>query len=95
MKFIKQIEIDHTRAEELSELLTKKSIRMEVAASCVKDPEAYDEAEKRLIPIIDAIEAIKDYITKNCIPDEYKSEKYTWIYNGILIDGYSISIYEN
>ena len=40
----------------------------------------FEEVEKSLIPITAKIEAIKNRITKEFVPEEYNSTKYMWNY---------------
>ena len=95
MTFVTKIKIPEDVAKELSDLINKKTVRLEVAASCIKDDEAYAIAESKLIQVTERMEFLKDVITNQFIPLEYKSEEYTWNYNGYLIDKDEISIYKN
>lgn len=69
-------------AKELSELLTKQTIRERLLIQLIDDPKKYEQAEELIIPITSKIEAIKIKITNEFVPDEYRSSKYVWNYDG-------------
>lgn len=75
-------EIPEELAKELSALLTKQTIRMQVLTNVIDQPDKYEIAEKNLIPITRKIEAIKVKITKEYVPDKYDDPKYVWNYDG-------------
>lgn len=75
-------EIPEELAKELSDLLTKQTIRMQVLINVIDQPDKYEIAEKNLIPITRKIEAIKVKITKEYVPDKYDDPKYVWNYDG-------------
>lgn len=75
-------EIPEELAKELSDLLTKQTIRMQVLTNVIDQPDKYEIAEKNLIPITRKIEAIKVKITKEYVPDKYDDPKYVWNYDG-------------
>lgn len=77
---IDNFEIPEDLAKELSELLVKQTIRERILLQLVTDPDKFEEVEKSLIPITSKIEAIKNRITKEFVPDEYNSTKYMWNY---------------
>lgn len=79
-------------AMELSNLLTKQTIRERLLSQVVNDPVRYEKVEKMLAPITDKIEAIKTKITKEFIPSKYNSPEYIWNYDGYSIDGNKIQI---
>lgn len=86
-----KVEIPESLARELSDLLTKQTIRMQVLTSIVGKPE-YETMEAELIPIQQRIDAIKYTITEDYIPDEYRSDEYQWNFNGFMIDRNTIEI---
>lgn len=77
---IDNFEIPEDLAKELSELLVKQTIRERILLQLVADPDKFEEVEKSLIPITAKIEAIKNRITKEFVPEEYNSTKYMWNY---------------
>ena len=77
---IDNFEIPEDLAKELSELLVKQTIRERILLQLVADPDKFEEVEKSLIPITAKIEAIKNRITKEFVPEEYNSTKYIWNY---------------
>ena len=92
---IDSFEIPEDLAKELSDLLTKQTIREKLALQVIDDPEKYDIAEDRLMPITAKIEAIKVKITKEYVPSKYNSEKYMWNYDGYDVSGNKVEIVEN
>lgn len=79
-KVIDSFEIPEDLAKELSELLTKQTIRERILLQLVTEPEKFEEVEKTLIPITSKIEAIKNRITNEYVPEKYNSTKYMWNY---------------
>ena len=77
---IDNFEIPEDLAKELSELLVKQTIRERILLQLVADPDKFEEVEKSLIPITSKVEAIKNRITKEFVPEEYNSTKYMWNY---------------
>jgi len=69
-------------AKELSELLTKQTIRERLLLQLIEDPVKYEQTEKMLIPVTSKIEAIKVKITNEYVPEEFQSSKYVWNYDG-------------
>lgn len=93
-KLVGSFEIPEELAKELSELLTKQSIRKDMLLQLVDDPEKYESMEKMLMPITSRIEAIKIKITNDYVPAEYNSMKYVWNYDGYEVSGKTVSIFE-
>lgn len=87
-------EIPDDLAKELSELLTKQTIREKMLVNLVQDPDKYEEAEKMLIPVTERIEAIKVKITKEFVPAKYNSIRYMWNYDGYAVDQNRVQIIE-
>ena len=79
---IDHFEIPEELAKELSDLLTKQTIRERLLLQLVDDQGKYEAAEDMLLPITAKIEAIKMKITKEYVPSKYHSIKYIWNYNG-------------
>lgn len=69
-------------AKELSELLTKQTIRERLLIQLIDDPVKYEKAEEVIVPITSKIEAIKVRITNEFVPPNYRSSKYIWNYDG-------------
>lgn len=78
-------------AERLSNLLVTQSIRERLLASLVGKPE-YEQVEQSLIALITEIDKLKNQITTDYVPPEYRSEEYQWNYDGYGISGNVISI---
>lgn len=78
-------------AEHLSNLLVTQSIRERLLASLVGKPE-YEQVEQSLIALITEIDKLKNQITTEYVPPEYRSEEYQWNYDGYGISGNVISI---
>lgn len=81
-------------AKELSELLTKQTIRERLLLQLVDDKAKYDAAEDMLIPVTARIEAIKIKITKEYVPEKYNDMKYQWNYDGWEVDENVVQILE-
>ena len=91
-KIIDYFEIPEDLARELSDLLTKQTIRERLLTQLVDQPDKYDAAEELLIPVTRRIEAIKVKITKEFIPPQYNSAKYMWNYDGWDVDQNKVQI---
>ena len=81
-------------AKELSELLTKQTIREHLLSTVIMDKEKYDEVEKQLIPIMQKIDALKNKVTTQYVPAEFNDEKYMWNYDGYEVSGNTLQVYE-
>lgn len=92
-KTVATFQIPDELAKRLSDLLVTQSIRERVLANLVGKPE-YDQMENKLIAIVNEIDAIKNKITMEYVPDEYRSERFTWTYEGYGISQNNISIIE-
>ena len=92
---IDTFEIPEDLARELSDLLTKQTIRERLSLQVIDDPEKYEIAEERLIPITSQIEAIKVKITKEYVPAKYNSTKYMWNYDGYEVSKNKVDVIEN
>lgn len=87
-------EIPQSLAERLSKLLVKESIRRQLLNDSLNDPAKYELAEERLIPIVSEINEIKHLITEKYIPDDFKSDRFIWSFDGIEIDNNHVKIYK-
>ena len=70
---INSFEIPEELAKELSDLLTKQTIRERLLLQLVDNPVKYEQVESMLLPITSKIEAIKFKITNEYVPEEYRS----------------------
>lgn len=91
-KVIGSFEIPEDLAKELSELLIKQTIRQRMLGDLIGQPAKYDEAEQMLIPIVGRIEALKMKITKDYVPEEFRSNEFTWNYDGWDVSGCEVQI---
>lgn len=85
-------EIPDELAKSLSEDLTKMSIRQRMLDDFILDAAKYEAAEKLLVPIVQSVEAKKVLITRQYVPEIYRSEAYQWNYDGYEIDGNKVQI---
>ena len=92
-----KFDIPEDMAKELSELLSRKTIKEDLMINVLKnkDFDQMEALEIQLIPVVQKIEAIKNNITANHVPEEFRSDRFVWNYDGYDIDGCSISVYEN
>lgn len=89
---IDYFEIPEDLAKELSDNLIKQTIRQRTLTEVVNDPDRYTNAENLLIPIVQRIEVIKNKITKEYVPEKYRSSEYMWNYDGFEIDENRVQI---
>ena len=75
-------EIPEELAKELSTLLTKQVVRERLLLQLIDDPAKYETAEDMILPVTSKIEAIKVKITNEYVPEQYRSAKYVWNYDG-------------
>ena len=81
-------------AQELSDLLTKQTIRERLLIQLIDDPVKYEQAENMLVPITAKIEAIKVKITNEYVPKHYRFAKYSWNYDGWEVAGNKVMVLE-
>lgn len=86
-------QIPEELAKELSDLLTKQTIRERLLIQLIDDQVKYEQAEQMLIPITAKIEAIKIKITNEYVPEEFRSPQYMWNYDGWEVAKDSVSVY--
>lgn len=92
---IDSFEIPEELAIELSEVMTKHTIRMNLLAGMVDDPIKYDAAEKLLVPVSQKFEALKLKVTRDHVPPKYRtSDRYIWNYNGYEVAKNKVEIIE-
>lgn len=87
-------EIPEELAKELSTLLAKQTIKEHLLENIISDKDKFDEVESQLVPIIQKIDAIKNKITSEYVPEQYRSEKYSWNFDGYEVSGNLLQIYE-
>lgn len=73
-------------AQRLSNLLVTQTIRERLLATLVGKPE-YEQVEQSLADLITEIDKLKNQITTEYVPPEYRSEEYQWNYDGYGISG--------
>ena len=93
-KVIDHFEIPNELAQELSDLITKQIIRERLLVNLIGDADKYDSAEKMLMETVSQVEAIKKKITRDYVPEHYRSAQYMWNYDGYEIDGNNVQILE-
>lgn len=91
-QIVDYFEIPEDLAKELSDLLTKQTIREKLLTQLLDQPEKYEKAEEMLIPITRRIEALKIKITKELVPAKYNSAEYMWNYDGWDVDQNKVQI---
>lgn len=79
---VEYVEVPEELAQELSELLTKQTIRERLLMQNLNDVDAFEKIEALLVPITAKIEALKVKITSQHIPEKYQFERYIWNYEG-------------
>lgn len=87
-------EIPEELAKELSDLLIRQSIRMDMLRNVLDDQAKYEKVEEMLMPITSKIEAIKMRITNEFVPAQYNSYKYVWNYDGYEIAKNIVNVFE-
>lgn len=75
-------EIPEELAHKLSDLLIKQGIRERLCANNMDDPVKFEQAEALLIPIVAEVDKIKNHITSEYVPAQYRFDQYTWNYLG-------------
>ena len=80
-RIVDSFKIPEELAKELSDLLTKQTVRERLLLQLVDEPAKYEAMEKMILPVISKIEAIKIRITREYVPTQYNDPKYSWNYN--------------
>lgn len=93
-KLVGSFDIPEELAKELSELLTKQTIRTNMLLQVLDDTDKYENIENKLIPITSRIEAIKIRITNEFVPAEFNSMRYVWNYDGWEVAGTTVNVFE-
>ncbi|MCM1215382.1 MAG: hypothetical protein NC548_12790 [Lachnospiraceae bacterium] len=92
---VASFEIPNELATELSNLLTKQVIKERLLLQLLDDREKYNQVENDLVPITARVEAIKLKITKEYVPEEYSSSRYSWSYDGYEVAGNMVYILDH
>lgn len=92
---IDNFEIPFEVATQLTDLLTKQTIRMQLLQQNLSDPVKFEEIEKLLMPITSQIEALKRKITDEYVPAKYRFPQYMWNYDGYDISGCVVQVIQN
>jgi hypothetical protein len=74
-------------AKDLSDCLTKSSIRRSMLSDLVGSETKFNELEKTIIPLENRIGAMKTKITNFYVPEKYRSQKYQWTFPGYEVSG--------
>lgn len=81
-------------AKELSRCLTRSSIKRSLLTELVGvDSVKAEVIENELIVLEDQISALKDKVSKEHVPAEYRDVKYSWAYDGYAVSGVTVTIY--
>lgn len=94
-KIIDNFEIPYELALELSELLTRQTIRERLMMQNIGDKDRFRELEDLLVPITAKIESIKVKITEEYVPERYRYQRYSWNYDGYEVSQNVIQIIDN
>jgi hypothetical protein len=89
---IDEFEIPEELAKELSSLLTESSIKKALLVELVEVPAKYDIIENAVIILEDKITALKNMITREYVPNHYRSSEYSWNYDGYATAGRIVQI---
>jgi hypothetical protein len=81
---LSHFEIPDELAKKLSDLLTTQSVRQSIAVNLI-DTDKYAAAEKNLIEVTEEVDAIKNMITNEYVPEAFRDDAYMWNYNGYAI----------
>lgn len=84
---VKVFEIPDELARELSEVVTKISIRQNLLVEVIDKPGKFEEIETSIIPLQERKNALMNLVTRNYVPEEYRSERYSWFFPGYSIAG--------
>jgi len=85
-------DIHEDMAKKLTDLMAQQAVNDRILAAVADQPTKYDTLLKQQASIQRSIDEIKFYITENCVPDKYRSDKYQWNYNGYDIAGTKVEI---
>ena len=95
MNVIDTFEIPEELGRELTELLAKQVINDRILSSVADQPEKYQTVMNAQIGIQRNIDRIKWVITEEYVPDEYRSDRHSWNYNGYDIAANKVDIIKN
>ncbi len=88
-------EIPDELAQELSDLMTRQAIREQLLLQQTNDPQKFQEIEDLLVPIVEKINAIKNRITTEYVPDQFRFPRFSWNYSGWAISNHMVEILDN
>lgn len=89
---IDEFEIPDELAQELTALLTESSIKKSLLIELVEFPTKYEIIEKAVIILEDKISVLKNTITRQYVPEEYRTSEYSWNYDGYSSAGNVVQI---
>ena len=89
---IDQFEIPDELARELTALLTESSVKKSLLIELVEYPTKYEIIEKAVIVLEDKISALKNTITRQYVPEVYRTAEYSWNYDGYPTAGNIVQI---
>lgn len=89
---IDEFEIPDELAKELTALLTESSIKKSLLIELIEFPTKYEIIEKAVIILEDKISALKNTITRNYVPEAYRTSEYSWNYDGYPTAGNIVQI---
>lgn len=89
---IDQFEIPDELAKELTALLTESSVKKSLLIELVEYPTKYEIIEKAVITLEDKISALKNTITREYVPEEYRTSEFSWNYDGYPTAGNIVQI---
>lgn len=87
-------EIPDDIAQELTELMAKRDVYESLMIKSANDPAAFDVIESKLIDTVRKYDAVRNRITDDLLPDEFRNAAYTWTYRGYEIDKNVVSVWE-
>jgi hypothetical protein len=94
-EIVAQFEIPEEMAKELSGLLTESAVKKGLLIDLVEMPARYEIIEKLVIALEDKITAIKNKITSEYVPQEYRTVDFSWNYDGYVTAGKTVHIFKN
>ena len=85
-------EIPEELAQELSELNTTIDLRRQVLPDLI-GTEKYQPYEKETVKLLSRRQEIMSSITRDFVPEKYRTQKYSWNYNGYAAAKNSLEIF--
>lgn len=81
-------------AQQLTDLMAKRDVYESLMIKAANDPAAFEMIEGRLLDTVRKYDAVRNRITDELLPNEYRNEKYTWSYRGWEVDKNVITVWE-